>query len=168
MLLTVLMLLLGLALSTMGGARTEDQSYLKETQMKYAKWKQSFKNNVLRGVAVVGMAVALASPMASMAQTTDSFVLVTVQLNLKPGKVEALSKEVLENALKETRRFEGLIGLEVYAEQGADTVLIIEKWKSKAHNEKYREWRKTSGFGPVVAPYVTGPSVVRYFDPRPE
>jgi len=168
MLLTVLMLLLGLALNTMGGARTEDQSYLKETQMKYAKWKQSFKNNVLRGVAVVGMAVALASPMASMAQTTDSFVLVTVQLNLKPGKVEALSKEVLENALKETRRFEGLIGLEVYAEQGADTVLIIEKWKSKAHNEKYREWRKTSGFGPVVAPYVTGPSVVRYFDPRPE
>jgi len=152
----------------MGGARTEDQSYLKETQMKYAKWKQSFKNNVLRGVAVVGMAVALASPMASMAQTTDSFVLVTVQLNLKPGKVEALSKEVLENALKETRRFEGLIGLEVYAEQGSDTVLIIEKWKSKAHNEKYREWRKTSGFGPVVAPYVTGPSVVRYFDPRPE
>ena len=168
MLLTVLMLLLGLALSTMGGARTEDQSYLKETQMKYAKWKQSFKNNVLRGVAVVGMAVALASPMASMAQTTDSFVLVTVQLNLKPGKVEALGKEVLENALKETRRFDGLIGLEVYAEQGSDTVLIIEKWKSKAHNEKYREWRKTSGFGPVVAPYVTGPSVVRYFDPRPE
>jgi len=168
MLLTVLMLLLGLALSTMGGARTEDQSYLKETQMKYAKWKQSFKNNVLRGVAVVGMAVALASPMASMAQTTDSFVLVTVQLNLKPGKVEALGKEVLENALKETRRFEGLIGLEVYAEQGSDTVLIIEKWKSKAHNEKYREWRKTSGFGPVVAPYVTGPSVVRYYDPRPE
>ena len=166
MLLTVLMLLLGLALSSMGAARTEDQSYSKETQMKYAKWNQSFKNNVLRGVAVVGM--ALASPMSSMAQTTDSFVLVTVQLNLKPGKVEALGKEVLENALKETRRFEGLIGLEVYAEQGSDTVLIIEKWKSKAHNEKYREWRKTSGFGPVVAPYVTGPSVVRYFDPRPE
>jgi quinol monooxygenase YgiN len=168
MLLTVLMLLLGLALSTMGAARTEDRSYSKETQMKYAKWNQSFKNNVLRGVAMVGMAVALASPMASMAQTADSFVLVTVQLNLKPGKVEALGKEVLENALKETRRFEGLIGLEVYAEQGSDTVLIIEKWKSKAHNEKYREWRKTSGFGPVVAPYVTGPSVVRYFDPRPE
>jgi quinol monooxygenase YgiN len=162
------MFLLGLALSAMGTGRTEDQSHSKETQMKRAKWNQGFKNNVLRGFAAVGVAVALASPMASMAQTTDSFVLVTVQLNLKPGKVEALGKEVLENALKETRRFEGLIGLEVYAEQGADTVLIIEKWKSKAHNEKYREWRKTSGFGPVVAPYVTGPSVVRYYDPRPE
>jgi quinol monooxygenase YgiN len=128
----------------------------------------SFKSALSRGAAFVGLALALASPMSSMAQTTDSFVLVTVQLNLKPGKVEALGKEVLENALKETRRFEGLIGLEVYAEQGSDTVLIIEKWKSKAHNEKYREWRKTSGFGPVVAPYVTGPSVVRYYDPRPE
>jgi len=128
-----------------------------------------FKSALSRGAASLGLALFLAAaPLASMGQTADSFVLVTVQLNLKPGKVEALSKEVLENALKETRRFEGLIGLEVYAEQGADTVLIIEKWKSKAHNEKYREWRKTSGFGPVVAPYVTGPSVVRYFDPRPE
>lgn len=136
--------------------------------MKNTKWDLGFKQSVLRGVAVVGVVLALASPLASMAQTTDSFVLVTVQLNLKPGKVEALGKEVLENALKETRRFEGLIGLEVYAEQGSDTVLIIEKWKSKAHNERYREWRKTSGFGAVVGPYVTGPSVVRYFDPRPE
>ncbi|NBS77566.1 MAG: antibiotic biosynthesis monooxygenase [Betaproteobacteria bacterium] len=128
-----------------------------------------FKSALSRGAASLGLALFLAAaPLASMGQTADSFVLVTVQLNLKPGKVEALSKEVLENALKETRRFEGLIGLEVYAEQGGDTVLIIEKWKSKAHNEKYREWRKTSGFGPVVAPYVTGPSVVRYFDPRPE
>lgn len=128
-----------------------------------------FKSALSRAAASLCLALFLAAaPLASMGQTADSFVLVTVQLNLKPGKVEALSKEVLENALKETRRFEGLIGLEVYAEQGGDTVLIIEKWKSKAHNEKYREWRKTSGFGPVVAPYVTGPSVVRYFDPRPE
>jgi len=111
--------------------------------------------------------MSVLSPLAT-AQTTDSFVLVTVQLNLKPGKVEPLSKEVLENALKETRRFEGLISLELYSEQGSDAVLILEKWKSRAHNEKYREWRKTSGFGPVVAPYVAGPSVVRYFDPRPE
>ena len=133
------------------------------------KTGQFIKSALSRGAASVALALVFATaPLAGMAQTTDSFVLVTVQLNLKPGKVEALGKEVLENALKETRRFEGLIGLEVYAEQGTDTVLIIEKWKSKAHNEKYREWRKTSGFGPVVAPYVTGPSVVRYYDPRPE
>jgi len=53
-------------------------------------------------------------------------------------------------------------------QDGSDIVLILEKWKSMAHNEKYRECRKTSGFGPVVAPYVTAPCVVRYFDPRPE
>ncbi len=130
---------------------------------------KSLKSAVSCGAVSVGLTLALSVvPAVSMGQTTDSFVLVTVQLNLKPGKVEPLSKEVLENALKETRRFEGLIGLEVYAEQGADTILIVEKWKSRAHNEKYREWRKTSGFGPMVAPYVTGPSVVRYFDPRPE
>ena len=62
-----------------------------------------FKGALSRGAASVGLALALASPMSSMAQTTDSFVLVTVQLNLKPGKAEALGKEVLENALKETR-----------------------------------------------------------------
>ena len=127
------------------------------------------RRNFLQAASAVslGSAMSVLSPLAS-AQTTDSFVLVTVQLNLKPGKVEPLSKEVLENALKETRRFEGLISLELYSEQGSDTVLILEKWKSRALNEKYREWSKTSGFGPVVAPYVTGPSVVRYFDPRPE
>ena len=127
------------------------------------------RRNFFQAASVISLGSALSAitPTAT-AQTTDSFVLVTVQLNLKPGKVDPLSKEVLENALKETRRFEGLISLELYSEQGSDTVLILEKWKSKAHNEKYREWRKTSGFGPVVAPYVTGPSVVRYFDPRPE
>jgi len=102
------------------------------------------------------------------AQTQDSFVLATVQLAVKPGKVDALCKEVLDTALKDTRRFDGLISLEVYAEQGADTLLLLEKWKSKAHHEKYREWRKTSGFGALVGPYLTGPSAVRYFDPRPE
>jgi len=84
------------------------------------------------------------------------------------GKVGPLSKEVPRNALKETRRFEGLIALELYSEQGSDIVLILEKWKSMAHNEKYRGCRKTSGFGPAVAPYVTAPCVVRYFDPKPE
>jgi quinol monooxygenase YgiN len=40
--------------------------------------------------------------------------------------------------LKDTRRVDGLISLEVFAEQGTDTLLLIEKWKSKAHHEKYR------------------------------
>ncbi len=117
--------------------------------------------------ASIGTAIA-SLPLSSNAQTQDSFVLATVQLSVKPGKMDALCKEVFETALKDTRRFEGLISLEVYAEQGADTLLLIEKWKSKTHHEKYREWRKTSGFGTIVGPYVTGPSAVRYFDPRPE
>ncbi len=119
--------------------------------------------------AAAGVSAAMAAmPLAGHAQTQDSFILATVQLNAKPGKLDALCKEVFETALKETRRFDGLISLEVFAEQGTDTLLLIEKWKSKAHHEKYREWRKTSGFGAIVGPYVTGPSAVRYFDPRPE
>jgi hypothetical protein len=83
-----------------GLAGLKIKNVLKEIKMKNTKWDLGFKQSVLRGVAVVGVVLALASPLASMAQTTDSFVLVTVQLNLKPGKVEALGKEVLENALK--------------------------------------------------------------------
>ena len=123
-----------------------------------------FRNTV---AVCVGAAMTSVSVNAS-AQTKDSYVLATVQLNVKPGKVDALCKEVLDTALKDTRRFDGLISLEVFAEHDADTLLLLEKWKSKAHHEKYREWRKTSGFGAVVGPYVTGPSAIRYFDPRPE
>jgi len=47
--------------------------------------------------------------------------------------------------LKDTRRVDGLISLEVFAEQGTDTLLLIEKWKSKAHHEKYR-WTCTNDF----------------------
>ena len=119
--------------------------------------------------AAVGVSAAIATlPLTGHAQTQDSFILATVQLTAKPGKLDALCKEVLDVALKDTRRFDGLISLEVFAEQGTDTLLLIEKWKSKAHHEKYREWRKTSGFGAIVGPYLTGPSAVRYFDPRSE
>jgi len=64
------------------------------------------RRNFLQAASAVslGSAMSVLSPLAT-AQTTDRFVLVTVQLNLMPGKVEPLSKEVLENALKETRRF---------------------------------------------------------------
>jgi quinol monooxygenase YgiN len=127
------------------------------------------RRQFFRQATAIGVGTAISSlPLASGAQTQDSFVLATVQLSIKPGKLDALCKEVFEVALKDTRRFDGLISLEVYAEQGADTLLLLEKWKSKAHHEKYREWRKTSGFGAIVGPYVTGPSAIRYFDPRPE
>ena len=130
---------------------------------------QPAKRAFFRHAAAVGVSAAIATvPLTGHAQTQDSFILATVQLTAKPGKLDALCKEVLDVALKDTRRFDGLISLEVFAEQGTDTLLLIEKWKSKAHHEKYREWRKTSGFGAIVGPYLTGPSAVRYFDPRPE
>ena len=129
----------------------------------------SERRQFFRQATAIGVGTALSSlPLASGAQTQDSFMLATVQLTAKPGKLDALCKEVFETALKDTRRFDGLISLETYAEQGTDTLLLIEKWKSKAHHEKYREWRKTSGFGAIVGPYLTGPSAIRYFDPRPE
>ena len=76
--------------------------------------------------AAVGVSAAIATlPLTGHAQTQDSFILATVQLTAKPGKLDALCKEVLDVALKDTRRFDGLISLEVFAEQGTDTLLLI-------------------------------------------
>jgi quinol monooxygenase YgiN len=86
---------------------------------------RSFLHNAT--AVCIGAAIAFTGLNAT-AQTQDSFVLATVQLAVKPGKVDALCKEVLDTALKDTRRFDGLISLEVYAEQGADTLLLLENY----------------------------------------
>ena len=61
------------------------------------------RRNFFQAASVISLGSALSAitPTAT-AQTTDRFVLVTVQLNLKPGKVEPLSKEVLENEIRNT------------------------------------------------------------------
>jgi hypothetical protein len=52
------------------------------------------RRQFFRQATAIGVGTAISSlPLASGAQTQDSFVLATVQLSIKPGKLDALCKE---------------------------------------------------------------------------
>ncbi len=95
-------------------------------------------------------------------------ILVTLELHLQPGKLEAFCQQVLAPALPVTRAFDGCLGIEMFAELGEDRLFLVQKWASKAHNDAYLAWRRANGLSDMLAPWTIGPPVFRWFDPRPE
>jgi quinol monooxygenase YgiN len=74
--------------------------------------------------------------------------------------------EVIASTLKDTRAFDGNLGLEVLVDvQDPAHVTVVEHWQSLAHDDAYRAWRATpegaSGLGdildrpPVLSRYET-------------
>jgi len=127
------------------------------------------KRDFFREASVVGAGLVLFGTSAAVqAQTKGSFTMVSVELKTQPGKAQALCSEVFGPAFSATRNYDGFIELTVYIEQALDTVLIIEKWKTKEHYEKYLKWRIDTGLVEALAPYAAAAPVIRFFDPRPE
>lgn len=127
------------------------------------------KRGFFREVSALGAGVALfAASMSAEAQTTGSYTLVTLELKMKPGKAEAFCTEILSPALPVTRRYDGFIELVVYIEQGQDALFLVEKWKTREHYERYLKFRKDTGFGELMAPFITAPPAIRFFNPRAE
>jgi quinol monooxygenase YgiN len=127
------------------------------------------KRSFFREASALGAGMALfATSMSTEAQTTGSYTLVTLELKMKPGKAESFCTEILGPALPVTRRFDGFINLVVYIENGQDAIFIVEKWKTKEHYEKYLKFRMDAGLGEMLAPFITAPPAIRFFDPRPE
>lgn len=71
----------------------------------------------------------------------------------------------LEQALVDTRAFDGCEGLELLVNQDDPANFVVyEHWASLAHYERYLAFRQSSGFSASFRAMFPDPPVIRKFD----
>ena len=94
-------------------------------------------------------------------------IMITVEFPLQDGKQDDMLASLAE-ALPDTRAFDGCISVETYAEQDGSSILLVEEWESKAHQEAYSEWRVSTGMLDAIAPLVSADPIFRSYEIRSE
>ncbi|MDG2406651.1 MAG: antibiotic biosynthesis monooxygenase [Paracoccaceae bacterium] len=89
-------------------------------------------------------------------------IMVTLDFPLQDGK-QAEFLKLLGGVLPDTRAFDGCIKVETLAEEDGKSVILIEEWASKKHQETYFQWRVDTGLVDVLGPFIIGPPVTRYY-----
>lgn len=91
-------------------------------------------------------------------------VLVLLEAPVKPEDV-ANMKGYLAGILPETRAYDGCQGIDMYFDTGdAGGMVMIERWKSRPHHEKYLGWRTETGVMAKLGGMLAGPPTIRYFE----
>ena len=76
--------------------------------------------------------------------------------------------ETLKAALVDTRAFDGCESIEVYVDADEpDTVILWEKFATRAHHEAYRAWRVETGLLDMLAPILAEDLTITYLDDQP-
>lgn len=91
---------------------------------------------------------------------------VTILLDLKagPGSIDKL-KDLFVEILPDTRAYDGCDGLDVHLNQDdGDNLVIVERWQSRPHYEKYFAWRQETGLIDRLGPLLGAPPSVRFLD----
>ena len=79
--------------------------------------------------------------------------LVIVSFPAKEGMMNDL-KEMLKNALPDTRSFDGCISVDTYIEESSNTVHLIEDWETLEHQADYLKWRVETGLFDILEPVL--------------
>jgi quinol monooxygenase YgiN len=91
-------------------------------------------------------------------------IVTVLEIPAREGKVEEL-KALLKQNLGDTRARQGCESVTVHQDQAdANTIVLIERWASRADDEAYRAWRAGPGAIDGIGALVAGPPSMRYFD----
>ncbi len=91
-------------------------------------------------------------------------VTVLLEVQSKPEDLEAL-KTTFRDTLPDTRVYEGCHGVEVIGNQDdACNLILVEKWESRTHYEKYLGWRTETGALENLVKMLTQPPIIRYYE----
>jgi len=86
-------------------------------------------------------------------------ITVILELRLKPEAVSE-ARDVMREALKDTRAFDGNLGTEVFVDQDDETHWILnEVWESVEHDEAYRKFRAGDGRITALPPLLAAPPI---------
>ena len=91
-------------------------------------------------------------------------ILVLLELEAKEGSVDAMI-DVLRRNLGDTRARSGCESVTVHQDQDhANSILLVERWATRADDDAYRAWRAGEGAIAEMGPLVAGARKIRYFD----
>ena len=93
-------------------------------------------------------------------------VTVVVELTLAP-KDASNTVTQLAHTLSDTRDFDGCLGIQLLVDQGDEShVLLLEQWESREHQERYMEWRASSGASSIGPDAFVAAPRIAFFDSR--
>ncbi|MGH7885485.1 MAG: putative quinol monooxygenase [Thermodesulfobacteriota bacterium] len=91
-------------------------------------------------------------------------IMIIVDAKLKDDKVED-AKKLFAELLPDTRGFEGCEGITMILNQeDPANMVLVEKWASKSHYEKYHHWREETGSLNRIRELLDGPPKRRFFE----
>ena len=79
-------------------------------------------------------------------------VMVTVEIPVQAGKMASLL-EMMTQALPATRAFDGCLKVETFAEDGEQSLILVEMWETLGHQKAYMKWRMETGLVDALAPF---------------
>ena len=91
-------------------------------------------------------------------------VMVLVDTQIKSEEISNM-KSILDEILPDTRAYDGCQSLDVYFNMDdTGNMVMVECWDSRAHYEKYLNWRTETGVMEKVIAMLAEPPSIRYFD----
>ena len=91
-------------------------------------------------------------------------VMVLLETRIKSKEISNM-KSYLDEILPETRAYDGCQSLDVYFNtEDTGNMVMVEFWDSRAHYEKYLNWRTETGVLDKVGAMLVEPPSIRYFD----
>ncbi len=91
-------------------------------------------------------------------------VTVVVDLPAQPDKAQEI-QSFISGIVPGTRTFDGFADITMHrAQDDPNQILLVERWASRAHHEKYLAWRTDRGDLATIVGMLDGPPAIRYFD----
>ena len=91
-------------------------------------------------------------------------IMVVADTKLKAESISA-AKEFFAEILTDTRAFEGCEGVTMCIDsEDPAHLILIAKWVSKEHYEKYHNWRLETGFVEQIRELLDGPFNRRFLE----
>ena len=89
-------------------------------------------------------------------------VMVTLEIPVHKEKLEGFL-DVLREALKETRSYEGCQDVETFVEIDTGNVMLVELWETAEHQQAYLNWRIETGLTEALSDFLAGELKPRTF-----
>jgi quinol monooxygenase YgiN len=81
--------------------------------------------------------------------------LVVLNFKAAKGKFDALG-DMFRAVLGDTRAYDGCVKVDVYEDEGNNTITLVEEWESLAHQQKYLGWRIETGIQEATKDILEG------------
>ena len=89
-------------------------------------------------------------------------VMGTLEIPVHEEKLEGFL-DVLREALKETRAYEGCQDVGTFVEMETGNVMLVELWETAEHQQAYLNWRIETGLTEALSDFLAGELKPRTF-----